>query len=114
MSTFGRVLGTLGVCLALAGGIGGLAIMPPSGLTRTADYVEEKRAALRAHLPEMPPMQELITGGDGDGAENCAEVEAAREAEGAADACGTAAPKVLGRSGGAGQRLRAPTPLAAD
>lgn len=114
MRTFGRVIGVLGLTLAAAGALGGLALQPPEGLGNAAVYLEDKRQAVRSKLPEMPPLGDLIAGTGGD-EQGCDAGEDGAEASFAA--CEGAAPRVMSRrsgsgpaSGGGGDRFRAPAP----
>ncbi len=115
MRTFGRVLASLGVGLAVIGGVGALAMMPRPVLDDAVNYVEEHRQALRSHLPEIPPMQDLIVG---TSQSDCAQAgtdlsqdPAAADSEGCAAPDETAAAAeggLLTRSRGASSRFRAP------
>ena len=117
MRTFGRVLAGLGVGLAVIGGVGALAVMPRPVLDHAVTYVEEHRQALRAHLPEMPPVQDLIAG---TSQPDCAQAVPELASEGAtatAEPDGCAAPeetaeaaedKLLARSKNAASRFRVP------
>ena len=80
MRTFGRVLAAMGAVLAGVGGVGAIAMLPPSVLEDAGSYVEARRQALREHLPDVPEMGELITG---TSTADCAGTGEAASAEGA-------------------------------
>lgn len=90
MRTLGRVIGGLGLGLILVGGVGAVALLPPPVLDSAGSYVETRRQALRAHLPEVPELKGLITGRTEDG---CGAKSGDKDADKpSADGWGAAAP----------------------
>ena len=115
MRTLGRVLAVLGLATAVIGSVGAVAMLPPPVLDDAGSYVEERRQALRRHLPDMPDLQGLVAGLPASDCVPAGSGDASQEQA----ACAAEDPPgdptdLLTRSNEAALRFRAPAPAEAE